>query len=144
MNLAKIQHYRCGQPESVTLVWVPTDMTENELDALIKTAQQDCVDAEKKVEGQSAPPYRTYWDWLSKADKSKTVSELEAEYAEHKATYDTWAAKRDAARKSFAQRLKDLSNGRVAMFWDEECPLETDCNWGHNHGVKVDYGETDF
>lgn len=148
MNLAKIEHYRCGDRDhadyKTTLVWVPTDMDKPELDALIERAREDCLSAEVMVDGVKQPQYRTYWDFISKVDKSKSIAQAEAEYAEHQATYEAWTKMRDAARKSFARRLVDLSNGRVVLFWDEKCPIETECNWGHNHGKRVDYGEVDI
>lgn len=144
MKIARIQHHRCGSYESSTLVWVPDDMLEEQLETLVEKARKDCLDAERSVKGETAPPYRTYWDWQSRADKNKTLTVLEAEYAAHKAIYDAWAAKRDAARKDFASRLKDLSDGQITRFFDGDFPLDVDCNWGHNHGVKVDYGETDL
>ena len=144
MKLARLQHYRCGSYDSSTLVWVPDSMTENELDALVHTAIQDSLDAENSVAGLVAPKQTGYWDFINKADGAKTISQVKAEWQAEQDEYKAWAAKRDAARKSFAQWLKECSGGKIELFYDVECPLEVDVNWGHNHGKRVDYGATEI
>lgn len=139
MKLAKIEHYRCGEWDANNYVWVPDAMTREELLVLVSAAQRDCREAEKTIEGVEAPPHRSWWDFFEKADQNKSLATVKLEYAEHEAHYKAWEAKRDAARKSFWQRLCGLSGGKVLSFSDGECGLEVECDWGHSHGLKVNY-----
>jgi hypothetical protein len=144
VKLARIQHWRCSEAQESTFVWVPDDFTEQQLDALVTRAVDDCLNAERNFEGgQRAYPNK--WQLIEKADKSTSIAVVEASLAEQIKEYEAWEARRKAARKSFAQRLKDLSEGKVNLFWEiEDWPLEATASWGHNHGVQVDYGETEL
>jgi len=118
-------------------------MTEEGLGVFISQAREECLEAERSFKGSTDPKYKTWWDFLNSADKDKTLGTLKAEYHLHEEAYKKWLAEREAARESFADRLHKI-NPDIIHFWNADCPVEADCEWGHNHGVKVDYGETDF
>jgi hypothetical protein len=144
MKLARVRHIRCGDRDHVdyatNYVWAADDVTPVQLDFWIKQAAKDCLEAERNVDGEKEPRYRTWWDFMAHADENKTIATLKKEYAAIEAACNEWKAKRDAARKDFAQRLADLSGGQLIRFFDGEFPLDAECDWGHNHGLRVDYG----
>jgi hypothetical protein len=144
-TLARVNHYRCDQPAgkwgTSTYVWVPKAMTTEEFEVLCEKARKsylDAADAAKKLVGTPAPGYGPQYDRYP----DKTVAEVKAIHA---AETEAWSKRNvvvKAEQRTFAQILKDVSNGAVLGFWDVEVPIDVQVNWGHRHGSDIDYGET--
>lgn len=144
-TLARVNHYRCDQPAgkwgTSTYVWVPKAMTTEEFEVLCEKARKsylDAADAAKKLVGTPAPGYGPQYDRYP----DKTVAEVKAIHA---AETEAWSKRNvvvKAEQRTFAQILKDVSNGAVLGFWDVEVPIDVQVNWGHRHGNDIDYGET--
>jgi hypothetical protein len=146
MKLAKVDHFRCGQPAGkwglTTYVWVPDEMTEHDFGVLCETARATYLDREEEAK-IFAPPPPGYGPTISPATPDNTtVAELRAEYEAKAKAHKDYTDKQSAARKSFAELLIELSEGKIAYFWNGPVSLTHELSWGHNHGVRVEYGET--
>jgi|SRR5208282_1872503 len=146
-TIARVDHYRCDQPAGKwglsTYVWIPKTMTHEEFEALCDKAQKEyfrAADAIKKLMLKAilppgySPQYDKYPD--------KTVAEVKAIHA---VETEEWNKRNILVReeqRSFAQILKDVSDGTILNFWDIEFPIKTEVHWGHRHGEDIDYGET--
>jgi hypothetical protein len=149
MKLARIEHWRCGEPISwkhgtgYTYVWVPIDMSEEELDALCEEAQKSYLDTEHEFKKQAPVSPPGYGAIIApNTPDTITVGELRAEYEERAKAYKAYNEHVDTSRKSFAWHLKKVSGGTIIEFWAEKPDLETKLSWGHNHGVTIDHSPT--
>jgi hypothetical protein len=151
MKLARIEHWRCGEPISwkhgsgsgYTYVWVPDDMDEEELDALVDAAQESYLNTEhefKKLAPVSPPGYGATIS--PSTPDTKTVGELKAEYETQAKAYKEYQELRDKSRKPFAWHLKEVSGGAVLQFWECEPDMEVRAEWGHSHGVTIEHSPT--
>jgi hypothetical protein len=151
MKLARIEHYRCGEPISwkngsgYTYVWVPDDMSAEELDALCEAAQKSYLDTEAEFK-KADPPYPPgYGAAISAATPdTMTVGELRKEYEAAAEAYKVHQELRDKHRKPFAWHLKEVSGGTVLQFWKNQPDLKVELDWGHNHGVTIEYSPTNI
>ena len=141
MKIARIDHNRCnGTAWHTSYVWVSDEVTQSELEKLCETACVLYLESEregKKANGSDpgfCPAYEKY--------PAMKVSEVKREHDERKRLWDEAEKKRKQARKSFAVLLSEISLGRVILFWKHTPDFEVEVNWGHNHGLDVDYGET--
>lgn len=146
-KLARIEHYRCGQPAgkwgTSTYVWVPETMTADELQVFVDVARKAYMDAEEEMklwQPQQPPGYGA--TIMPNTPDDKTVGELRAEYEVRAAKYKAYVAASEAARKPFAHHLNVVSGGAILQFWGREPDLDCECNWGHQHGVTIDMSET--
>jgi hypothetical protein len=144
-KIARVNHYRCDQPAGKwglsTYVWVPQTMTTEEFEALCERAQRaylDAADAAKKLVGTPAPGYGPRYDQYP----DKTVTEVKAIHAAETEEWNKRNVAVKAEQRTFAQLLKDVSDGVVLNFWDIEFPIDVQVNWGHRHGQDIDYSET--
>jgi hypothetical protein len=145
MKLARIEHWRCGEPigwkdtPGSTYVWVPDDLTEQEFEDLCERARKEyfrSADELKKLIPTSPSGYGPQFENFP----DLTVKEVLAIHAEKKKAWDEQQAKRKAAQRSFTEILKDISGGIIKSFWDTTFPLDVKVDWGHNHGVDIQTG----
>jgi hypothetical protein len=149
MRLARIEHWRCGEPISwrggggYTYVWVPDEMAAQELDALCEQARKSYLDAEqefKKLTPVFPPGYGAAI--LPSTPDTKTVGELRAEHEAATKAYKEHQAMADKSRRPFAWHLSEVSGGTVIQFREHEPDLEVELSWGHSHGVTIDHSPT--
>jgi len=147
MKLARVEHYRCEQPAGKwglsTYIWVADDMLEEEFNHRINTAASKLLEYERSVKAAAPvqpPGYGA--SILPNTPDNMTIGELKANYAALATAYKEFQDKVARGRKSFSQILVEDSEGRITFFWKEQPALTCELNWGHNHGVPVDYGET--
>lgn len=149
MKLARVEHYRCEQPAGKwglsTYVWVADDMTSEEFHTRCSAAAEKLLEYERSVKA-SAPvqPPGYGASILPNTPDNMTVGELKANYAALATAYKEYQAKVASGRKSFSQVLVEDSEERIVFFWKEPPVFTCELNWGHNHGMRVDYGETEF
>ena len=149
MRLARIEHWRCGEPMNwrggggYTYVWVPDEMSEEELDNLCEQAQKSYLDAEAEFK-KTDPPYPPgYGATISPTTPdTMTVGELRAEHEKVAKAYKEHQALKDRSRKPFAWHLNQVSGGVILQFWENEPDLKVELSWGHNHGVTIDHSPT--
>jgi hypothetical protein len=144
-TLARVNHYRCDQPAgkwgTSTYVWIPKTMTTEEFEALCdkaKKAYLDAHDAAQKTLKTPAPGYGPQYDRYP----DKTVAEVKAIHAAETEEWNKRNVIVKAEQRTFAQILKDVSDGVVLGFWDIEFPIDVEVHWGHRHGTDIAYGET--
>lgn len=149
MKLARIEHWRCGEPISwkhgtgYTYVWVPIDMSEEELDALCEQAQESYLNTEHEFKKLTPAPSPGYGATITSATPdTKTVGELKAEHEAATKAYKEYQAMVEKARHQFAWHLKEVSGGAVLQFWEQKPELSVEANWGHNHGVTIEHSGT--
>lgn len=151
MKLARIEHWRCGEPmyykghNGSTYVWVPKDMTAEELDALCEEAQKAYLDTEREMKSAApvAPP--GYSGFVTNATPDDmTVGELRAQHEKQTQAYKEYQALVEKSRKPFGWHLHQVSGGEVLQFWGEKPELEVELSWGHNHGTTIDHSPTEI
>jgi hypothetical protein len=147
MKLARVEHYRCGEPVDwkggggTTYVWVPDDLTEKEFEELCGKAQAEyfrSAEELKKLIPTSPCGYGPRFENFP----DKTVKEVLAVHAEEKKKWDAQQSKRKEAQRSFTEILKDISGGIIKSFWDTKFPISVELSWGHRHGEDLDMGAT--
>jgi len=145
MKLAKIEHWRCGEPigwkdtPGSTYVWVPDDLTEEEFEALCDKAQKEYFRAAEELK-KLIPTAPCGYGPRFENFPDKTVAEVLAVHAVEKKKWDEQQAARKAATRSFSEILKEISGGIIKSFWDTKFPLEATVNWGHRHGEDIQTG----
>ncbi len=145
-KLAKIQHYRCGEPiwrEGYTYVWVPESWDGLTLQDYVDAAQKSYLETENEFKKLAPVPPPGYGVTITPSTPdSATVAELKAEHAVKEKAYKEYQAMVDKSRKPFAWHLKQVSGGAVLQFWENEIRLTAEANWGHQHGTTIEYGST--
>lgn len=149
MKLARIEHWRCGEPmhwrgrNGSTYVWVPDDMAAEELDSLCEQAREAYLAAEREFKAATpvAPP--GYGASIApNTPDTATVGELKAEYEAKAKAYKEHQALVERSRKPFAWHLSQASGGAVVQFWENKPEVEVELSWGHSHGVAIDHSPT--
>lgn len=148
MKFAQIHHDRCNEPDGTTYGFVPNDWTKEDLSKAAWNAKRayeqataEYVEACKQTGvshlpdrwwiGQSTPDYARYPD--------KTVAEVQEIHQKEIERQKREKAILMEARKTFGQFLKD--EGFIPLF-QAEADLETMVDWGHQHGMPLEYGDT--
>jgi hypothetical protein len=136
-RLARVKHIRCQEIDGTTYFLVDADVTKSELNSWANSAVNAFLDAERaaKAVGNGrfsfAPEYHRY--------PEKTVAEVTAEHESARAKWELDETIRKESRKTFSQRVCELSQGRVKPHWaDDDDVMEISVSWGHNHGLDKD------
>jgi hypothetical protein len=147
-KLAKVEHYRCDQPAGkwglTTYVWVPINWTAETLQTYVDLAVKSYLDTEAEFK-KLWVPHRTpgYGVTVTAATPdTKTVKELRDEYEAEAKAYNEYQEMVKKSRHQFAWHLNEVSGGAVLQFWENKPELSVEANWGHNHGVTIEHGET--
>lgn len=144
MKLGIIKHERCCEPTyDKTLVWLPDEMTEDEFTAAVDAARAEYLAFAQAF--KNAPPPNDYNGHMSipyHKYPTLTVAQVEAEWDVKRAAWQTWDAERKKAKRSFGNYIEGRAG--IQRFWEYDAPFTRDCDWGHNHGIKLDYDETPF
>jgi hypothetical protein len=149
MKLARIEHWRCGEPMNwrggggYTYVWVPDEMSAEELDALCEQAQKAYLDAEHAFKTAEHAPPPSYGPLINNGTPDdKTVGQLRMEHAEQAKAHKEYQELVSKSRKPFAWHLNQASGGTVVQFWENPPDLKVELSWGHNHGVTLEHSPT--
>lgn len=145
MKLARVTHIRCSEPDGQTFCFIPDDWTENQFNRAVYAAKKKYEAAtsaymEELKAGDlqgllysysyGHPQYERYPD--------KTVKEVKEAFEQEKEEKKRRKAILDEARKPFGAFLRTEG---VRLISDLEEGIEIDVNWGHQHGVPLDYRE---
>jgi hypothetical protein len=142
LRLIRIDHSRCGEPVAHTFILAPADWDAKTIDQGIQNAYKAYWDAIQIAQNKEKEPptgnptvakYKEYPD--------KTVAEVEAIFAEQFATHSAWQKDQWKARQEFQTFLKGEG---FTLLWDDEAKIPRfDVNWGHRHGISINYSATD-
>jgi hypothetical protein len=145
MKLARIEHKRCGEYRATTHVWIPDEMGSEELGRLAHEARNAMLKAEDDFANSPDAPKHPGWAPAYEKFPNKTAAEIKSEHDALVATYKAWEARKNAAKRTFAETLKATSGGAVKTFYGyEEWPgIEAEISWGHRHGQIFDVSPTD-
>lgn len=140
MKLARIQHNRCQEWDGNTHVLIPDDWDGNKFREVVSECVYKLIAATKKTKevretspsrwtpyGQSIP-YKEFPD--------KTVKEVDAWWAEQKELHEKWQSEVAPIKMHFSDLLKEKG---VLSLWESEEILTAEANWGHNHGLSLEY-----
>lgn len=141
-QLARVEHIRCGEFSAYTYVWVPADMTEAQFAKHVYAAEREYLAALKEFAGSEKPssawPYSINWE----THRDKNVGDVLDEHNEKLAQRKEREAKRREALKTFGQFL--VKQEGIESFWDVKPDINGEIDWGHQHGTKIDYGNTEW
>lgn len=150
MKLARIEHWKCGEPvgwkntSGSTYVWVPDDMTEDELDNLSEAARKAYLAVEEEFKKISPPYPPGYGASVEHYPDAWTVAQIKADHSAKEKVYYQYQDKAALARKPFSWHLQQASGGTIKLFWEIEPAISTELHWGHQHGTTIEYGATQF
>jgi hypothetical protein len=142
MKLVKVDHIRCAEWSGSTYVWAPNEWDEEQIENAVRTARQDYLDALNLARENQQPPndYRYGPPPFAKYPDKK-VSEVIEEWEAKKAEYSAWEKEQAKTKRSFMNFL--ALQGFTWLGSNEDDVIEVDVDWGHMHGTRIDYGETE-
>jgi hypothetical protein len=151
MKLARIEHYRCGEPmgwkngTGYTYVWVPDAYSPERLQEVVDQARQSYLNAEHEFKS-STPPMAPAWSGVdvSKYPDTMSVAEIKEDIRKREDAYKAHRDKSDLARKPFAWHLKQASGEAVLEFHENKPTIQAECDWGHNHGTTIEHSPTEL
>lgn len=153
MQLILIEHYRCGDKWAYdTMVWAPDDWTPEIIDEKLSAAKNNYLDdlnAYKKWVEERGRQDGENWElsvatgpnYSKYTDKSKTLAEIDAEFEIKKRKFMEDSKDRWRGSKAFIYHLEDEG---FVRFSDHEFENTFSIDWGHRHGMMIDYSPTKF
>ena len=142
LKLACVSHSRCNELVAQTFLMVPEELTQEEFSAAVERAEKAYeADASAWEQGNSTPVHPMQFSWKKFPD-TFTVGQLRAAEALAQAEYREWQKRKDTASRSFGFYLLREITGSKDL-WDNAEELNASVDWGHQHGRKIWYGETD-
>lgn len=141
LQLVNITHERCVEYAATTFVWAPADWSEERIRKAAQVAQAAYLEAYNYAVKNTEPPndYHRYGGPRYESFPDKTVAEIKAEWEAKRVVWEAWDAQERAAKTSFLNFL--TAQGFEPLHEHEDRGVELD--WGHRHGVAIDYAETE-
>lgn len=135
-----ITHIRCSEYTATTYVCAPQEWSQEIIEERIRLAQQEYLAATAVV--LSAPPnnYRRYGSPPFTDHPTQTVQWIIDMWQEKKKEWDEWNATQNGTTKRFSAFLTD--QGFLDLY--DQADIKSSLDWGHLHGVNLNYGETDL
>jgi len=142
MKIAKVEHYRCEEWTATTYVWVPDDMSADQLAGFAEAAYESYWKAEEDFKKLDAPPNPGYAPEYDKSPE-KIVAQVKAEHKAKLDAYTAWNKKRNEARLSYPEHLEIVSDGLIKDFHNgvKDAP-RVQVSWGHRHGETLEFGDS--
>ena len=138
MKLAKVVHYRCDEYSNTSYVWVPDDMTLEQFHEVLDKAEEAYLAFIKEWNATEKVQYVNYTPDYKKYPKHLTIAEIDTQHAEALAKYKEFEQKELKSKRKFSHFLADQG---LKQIWDYEPELTSTIDWGHNHGMGLDYVE---
>jgi hypothetical protein len=100
------------------------------------------MDAAKAVKAVEAS-YPSKDRLISTMPKDSTIADVDAAFEAQTQAYKDWRDAKSLGGRSFSGWLEEVSEGRVLSVsnYAYEHSLKVDQNWGHNHGLSLDYAD---
>lgn len=151
MKLARIDHYRCGEPidwrngRGYTYIWVPDHYTPERLQEEVDRAREMYIATEQAFKKNTPPPAPSWGTVdVSKYPDTMSVAEIKADVAKREEAYRAYRDECDLARKPFAWHLKKVSGEQILEFHEFKPTQVAECDWGHNHGTTIEHSPTEL
>lgn len=143
MKVARIDHIRCGEYSACTIVWVRDNMSQTELEERVETAEREYIAALKEFSEQGERPgTNAYGQPNWEANRDRLVGDVLDEHKQAKVERAAYDKARQQALKTFDDFL--TAQEGIESFWQDNFALHGEMDWGHQHGTKIEYGETDW
>lgn len=137
MKLAKIDYTRCSEWDGYSLVWVPDGWTQDDFEAAVSRAESAYLAFLKRFDDDAEPPVaKAYGQPPYKDFPDLKVAEVQALWDEQKRAYAEWERDHSKGRKGFPAFL---AGEGIEAIHSHEPELVTEVDWGHRHGVRLDY-----
>lgn len=141
MKTISIHHIRCGEWDASTYVLAPDDWDDNTINQKIQDAAKEYLVVLKQAKEDNPRPGNYYGpDWNSPKHLDKTVREVLAERTIEEEKIKKWEKRQRENRKQFSDFLADQG---FTPLWKLDENLVFEVDWGHNHGLFIDYSETE-
>ena len=137
-RLVSVDHVQCAETSGYEHFLAPPEWTQDEIDAKVDKITDEMIRDAKEVQAAVenpgyGPNFGDYPDL--------TVKQIKEDFAKKREAYKTWKAANDHLMRSFAKRMEDSG---FSQLWDAEDKEETgtirsSANWGHSHGLKLNY-----
>lgn len=138
VKLAYIQHERCGESAGGLYVFIPEDWDKGKLREIVDRCVLEHIKEAKDYNDNKKPP--NAWARYNQPNYSLfpdlTVKEAKKEWDKMGRVYKEWEAATAGSKKSFSSRLKDEG---VISLYDVESNIEVYAEWGHHHGLHLQY-----
>lgn len=138
MKLAKINHFRCSEWDNSSYVWIPDDMSHDEFYDFCQESRTAFLEL-KRAKLASRPPFPGYTPAYEKFP-NETVESVKKDHAEKLKIYNDWEEQNRKREQDFSEFLYDRSNHKILSFYSYEPGEVVDVSWGHNHGMRINYG----
>lgn len=142
MKLAKITHERCDEYDGYTYVVVPDEMTQEEFDNAVYSAQKEYIefvteyDKVKKILNESSFAYNNPLMRFYDKYPDKTVAEVKEIYAAKSAEHAEASKLKAQSYREFGTYLKDFG---ITPLVEYEAEINKDLDWGHRHGSSINH-----
>jgi DNA repair exonuclease SbcCD ATPase subunit len=147
MRIVRIQHEQCNEPNGSTVVLAPPDWTKAQIQEKVSEAKREHIEASKKLQADEKHEFKhlAYYSGgptIKYEDHpTKTVKEVQELHKQTKERWKKWYAQHNENRRSFKNRL--IEKGFIEVWDDEVEAVDVVADWGHNHGLKLDYWQKD-
>lgn len=140
MKLARVSHIKCDENRASTYVWIPDGMTEEQFQNLCDLARTRYLECEGNFRANGPQYPRLDYD----KHPGKTVAEIKAMHDVAVSQYESLKKHHEDSRRSFGDWLVELSQKTIEPFWKIDPPIDIDLHWGHNHGMSMEFDETNI
>ena len=137
MKLVRVDHMRCGEWSATEYFAVFEKSIEDKVEQIVDDIVEEMIKDAQKLKDPpfGAPPHFPPYD----DNPNKTVHEVQEEHKRMKAEYAEWLRNQKEFNRSFAERADE--KGLIPLYKVEEDELiQTRAYWGHQHGLKLNYG----
>jgi hypothetical protein len=142
-RIVRVKHARCDEWDGdTTIALAPAEWTDAEVSARVKDAQADYLAAYRDAADarENAPKFPGYHPNYE-AHPDKLVRDVLSEHAAAKAAYDEHQAKSAHTRQRFEWFLDKRGFVTAWSVDAAEHIVDIRCDWGHRHGMRLNYGD---
>ena len=142
MQLIKITHIKCGEYSGQEFALVPDEWDAAQIKKLVTETTTELIADAKELKDHH-PPTQPYSHKPRYEDfPDKTVREIQKEHNERLVEMREWQKHHWDLQRSFMTRLAE--KGFVPLWAEEANLLTVSTDWGHNHGLNLNYEHADF
>jgi hypothetical protein len=140
VRLVRISHLRCSDYDRSSWMIAPKDWDDEKIEDEIYAAQDAYLKQYQvaKLNNEFAgPPYPGYVPKYADCPPDMTIAEVQADHLAKMNAYNDWKKKDDQTKRTFESFLTDQG---FETIWHTDEVLAVECDWGHRHGMSLEYG----